>query len=48
LRLHATGIAHAGIAYAPQGTSIGALVRALTEISLLLNAAEIIDRVEFL
>jgi hypothetical protein len=34
--------------YVLQGTSIGALVRALTEISLLLDAAEIIDRAEFL
>ena len=27
LRLHASGLKHAGIAYAPQGTSIGKIIR---------------------
>lgn len=48
LRLHAAGIAHTGIAYAPQGTPVGALVRALTELSLLLDSTDLVERVEFL
>jgi predicted nuclease of predicted toxin-antitoxin system len=30
LRLHATGVEHAGIAYAPQGMSIGEIIRGLS------------------
>ena len=48
LRLAATDIAHAGIAYMPQGTPIGMMVRGLMEISWLLDAADMINRVEFL
>jgi hypothetical protein len=40
-------LAAAGIAYAPQGTPIGAMVRGLMEISTLLNAEDIVNRVEF-
>ena len=48
LRLAATDITHAGIAYVPQGTPIGVMVRGLMEISSLLDAVDMIDRVEFL
>lgn len=48
LRLHAAGVAHAGIVYAPQGTSIGDTIRGLMLIHQLLEAEEMIGHVEFL
>lgn len=48
LRLHAAGVAHAGIVYAPQGTSIGDAIRGLILIHQLLEADEMIGHVEFI
>jgi hypothetical protein len=48
LRLHAAGVAHGGIAYAPQGTSIGDVIRGLMLIHQLLEAEEMIGHVEYL
>ena len=48
LRLHAAGIDHAGIAYAPQGTSIGDIIRGLMLIYQVLDADEMRRHVEFL
>ncbi len=48
LRLHAAGVAHAGIAYAPQGTSIGDIIRGLMLIHQLLEAEEMSGHVEYL
>lgn len=48
LRLHAAGAQHAGIAYAPQGTSIGDVIRGLMLIYQVLNADEMRGHVEFL
>jgi hypothetical protein len=48
LRLHAAGVSHAGIAYAPQGTSIGDIIRGLILIHQLLEAEEMIGHVEYL
>ncbi len=48
LALHQRGLAHAGIAYAPQQTSIGDLVRGLLLIHDVLTAEEMRGRVEFL
>jgi len=47
LRLHAEGIEHAGIAYAPQHSSIGEIIRWLMLIFQVLNADEMRGRVEF-
>lgn len=48
LRLHAAGVAHAGIVYAPQGTSIRDAIRGLILIHQLLEADEMIGHVEFI
>jgi hypothetical protein len=48
LRLHASGIQHAGIAYAPQGTSIGDIVRGLMLIFQVLDADDMKSHVEYL
>ena len=48
LRLHAAGAQHAGIVYAPQGTSIGDIIRGLMLIYQILDAEEMVDHVEFL
>jgi hypothetical protein len=48
LRLHAAGLAHTGIAYAPQRTPIGAIVRGLMLIYQILDADDMRDHVEFL
>lgn len=48
LRLHAAGVHHAGIAYAPQQTPVGYLVRALTLLVDVLEPAEMVDHVEYL
>ena len=48
LRLHAQGVAHAGIIYAPQATSVGDLIRGSMLIRQALTAEEMADHVEFL
>ena len=48
LRLHAAGVEHAGIAYAPQGTSIGDIVRGLMLICQVLHADDMQNHVEYL
>ena len=48
LRLAASGVSHAGIVYAPQGTSIGTIVRGLLLIHNILSAEELVDRIEFI
>ncbi len=48
LCLHAAGVAHAGIAYAPQGTSIGDIIRGLMLIHQLLDAEEMMGHLEYL
>ncbi len=48
LRLHAEGVEHRGIVYAPQGTSIGDLIRGLMLIYEVLDAEEMRGNVEFL
>jgi hypothetical protein len=48
LRLHASGIPHAGIAYAHQQTSVGHAVRALMLIYQVLEPEDMQNHVEFL
>jgi uncharacterized protein with PIN domain len=48
LALHAAGSIHAGIAYAPQGTSIGEFIRSLMLIHQVLDANEMHGRLEYL
>jgi hypothetical protein len=48
LRLHEGGIDHAGIAYAPQGTTVGDIIRGLVLVCQVLDAAEMRCYVEFL
>lgn len=48
LRLHARGLDHSGIVYAPQQTPIGDIIRGLVLIHQLLDAAEMHCHVEFL
>lgn len=48
LRLHAAGVTHAGIAYAPQGTSVGGIIRGLMLIHQLLEAKDMQGHVEYL
>ena len=48
LRLAATGEAHAGIVYAVQGTSVSAIVRGLILIHGVLEAEEMVGRLEYL
>ena len=48
LRLHAAGVAHAGIAYAPQGTPIGQIVRGLMLIHQVLEPDDMTGHVEYL
>jgi len=48
LTLHQQGVPHAGVAYAPQQTPIGRLVRGLLLIHDILTAEEMRGRVEFL
>jgi hypothetical protein len=48
LRLHAAGVHHAGIAYAPQQTPVAYLTRMLTLLLDVLKPEEMIDHVEFL
>ncbi|MFZ2517697.1 MAG: DUF5615 family PIN-like protein, partial [Anaerolineae bacterium] len=48
LRLAAAGYNHAGIVYAPQRTAIGEIVRGLVLIHQVLEAEEMVGRVEYL
>jgi hypothetical protein len=48
LRLHATGMLHSGIAYAPQQTPIGNIVRGLMLIYQVLEPEDMVNHVEFL
>lgn len=48
LRLHAAGLAHAGIVYAPQAASIGDIIRGLMLIHQVLELEEMKDHVEYL
>ncbi|HWY85401.1 MAG TPA: DUF5615 family PIN-like protein [Gemmataceae bacterium] len=48
LRLHAAGVEHAGIAYAPQGTSIGDIIRGLILIHQVLEAEDMKGHLEYL
>jgi uncharacterized protein with PIN domain len=48
LRLHATGVNHAGIVYAPQGTSIGEIIFGLMLIYQVLDAEDMKGHVEYL
>ena len=48
LRLHATGFSHAGIAFAPQGTYVGDIIRGLMLIYQLLEAEDMQGHVEYL
>jgi len=48
LALHAAGHQHAGISYAPQGTSIGKIVRGLMLLYQVLDADDMKNHVEFL
>jgi len=48
LRLHADGVEHAGIAFAPRLMSIGALVRRLLLLHDVLTAEDMAGHVEFL
>ena len=47
LRLHAAGVNHAGIAYAPQGTSTGDIIRGLMLICQVLDADDMMGHVEY-
>lgn len=48
LRLAAAGIPHAGIVYAPQGRSIGEIIRVLMLIYQMLEGDEMAERIEYL
>ncbi len=48
LRLHAAGHPHAGIAYAPQGTPTGTIIRGLMLIHDVLSPEDMASHVEFL
>ena len=48
LRLHAAGVSHSGIVYAPQQTSIGAMMRGLMLIYDVLDSEEMVNHVEFI
>jgi acyl-coenzyme A thioesterase PaaI-like protein len=48
LRLHAAGVAHAGILFAPADAAIGLLIGGAMLIAEVLTAEEMVNRVEFL
>ena len=48
LRLHAAGVAHAGIVYATQGTPIGDIIRGLMLVHQVLDAEDMMRHVEYL
>lgn len=48
LRLAASGAFHAGIVYAPQHTSIGEIIRGLSLIYQILEAEDMVNKIEYL
>jgi hypothetical protein len=48
LRLHAAGVSHAGIVFAPSDASIGALIGGAMLIAEVLTSEEMMNHVEFL
>lgn len=48
LRIHADGVEHSGIVYAPQGISIGDIIRGLVLIYQILEADDMTGHVEYL
>lgn len=48
LRLVASGIAHAGVVYAPQLTATGQIIRGLLLIYQVLDAEDMVNQVEFI
>ena len=48
LRLHAAGVPHAGIVYAPRQAPVGEIIRGLMLIHGVLDAQELENQVEFL
>jgi uncharacterized protein with PIN domain len=48
LRLHAAGVSHGGIVYAPQQTPVPHMLRALMLVHDVLTAEDMIQHVEFL
>ena len=48
LKLHASGVKHAGIPYTPQGAAIGDIIRGLMLIHQVLGADEMMGHVEYL
>jgi Domain of unknown function (DUF5615) len=48
LRLHAKGLAHAGIVYSHQRTSIGTIIQGLLLIYQILSPDEMLNHVEFI
>ena len=48
LKLHAAGVEHAGIVYAPQGRAVGDVIRGLVLIQQVLTPEETANHVEFL
>jgi hypothetical protein len=48
LRMAAGGVSHAGVIYAPQGTSISPIVRGLPLIHNVLSAEELVDHIEYI
>jgi phosphoribosylformylglycinamidine (FGAM) synthase-like amidotransferase family enzyme len=48
LRLHAAGVQHAGIVYAPPGMSIGDMIRGALLIAEVLDSEAMMNHVEFL
>jgi hypothetical protein len=48
LRLHASGLEHAGIVYAPQGRSVGEIISGLMLIYQALEAEDMVGHVEYI
>ncbi|MBI4785890.1 MAG: DUF5615 family PIN-like protein [Chloroflexi bacterium] len=48
LRLHAAGVSHPGIVYAPQHTPVGYIIRGLMLIHDVLEPKDMLNHVEFL
>lgn len=48
MRLHPTGVEHAGIAYAPQGATVGEIIRGLMLIYHVLESGDMTGHVEYL
>lgn len=48
MRLAATGVAHAGIIYAPQFTTIGNIIRGLVLIAQIVESEEMLGKIEYL